>query len=427
MAEPPEGDPYQLLPEYSEADFEALKAEVAAHGVLVPVEFDEAGHLLDGHHRVRAWRELRAEGIRVAEFPRVIRQFASEDDRIAHVLSLNLARRHLSPEARRQVEVDLRARGWSIRRIAGALGVSAGTVQSDVSRVQNRAPAEERVVGADGKSYPAKRRGRPAVIANSPRDQRRAEEALRAIGADAPDRLLDVRRAEELGRLASLARRRSEPVASISEGSTWRIDHCDFRELEIEPASADAIVCDPPYGAEPELWSDLASWAARVLKPGRLLIAYAGKLELPDHMARLSGHLEYVWVGSTYLPGRHARVRSRMVFDRWRPWLVFSSGRYRARGWFDDAMTAEGRGEKTADAHPWQQAAGPFVKLVTAASQPGELVFDPFVGSGTTGLAALELGRRFHGCDVDAAGVSMALERMQEAEATLRAAAAGCA
>ena len=51
-------------------------------------------------------------------------------------------------------------------------------------------------------------------------------------------------------------------------------------------------------------------------------------------------------------------------------------------------MTAEGRGEKGAAAHPWQQAAGPFVKLVEAASKPGELVVDPFVGSGTTGLAA---------------------------------------
>ena len=235
------------------------------------------------------------------------------------------------------------------------------------------------------------------------------------MGSKVPARLLDVRRAEELGRLAALERRRQEPVAERSEGATWRIDHCDFRALEIEPGSVDAIVCDPPYGAEPMLWSDLAEWAARVLKPGRLLIAYAGKLELPDHMTRLGEHLEYVWLGSTYLPGRHGRIRSRMVHDRWRPWLVFSAGRYEARTWFDDAVTAEGRGEKTASAHPWQQAPGPFVKLVAAATSPGELVLDPFVGSGTTGVAALELGRRFHGCDDDAASVSMATERMHGA------------
>lgn len=47
-----------LLPCLSEGEFEALKADIAARGVQVPVEYDEHGNILDGHHRVCACQEL---------------------------------------------------------------------------------------------------------------------------------------------------------------------------------------------------------------------------------------------------------------------------------------------------------------------------------------------------------------------------------
>jgi DNA modification methylase len=43
----------------------------------------------------------------------------------------------------------------------------------------------------------------------------------------------------------------------------------------------------------------------------------------------------------------------------------------------------------------------------------GELVVDPFVGQGTTAAAAVAEGRRFVGCDLDPAAVSLTVERME--------------
>jgi len=43
------------------------------------------------------------------------------------------------------------------------------------------------------------------------------------------------------------------------------------------------------------------------------------------------------------------------------------------------------------------------------------LVVDPFLGSGTTALACLQLGRRFIGCDIDAGAVAIARRRVQDA------------
>src|SRR5579884_2742792 len=110
--------PYQLLPPLDPDAFAALKADIAANGVLVAVEVDEAGNLLDGHHRVQAWTELRGEGVRVPAYPRVVRRLPSEQAKVDHVLALNLARRHLSRPERGQLAGELRAMGWSIRRIS---------------------------------------------------------------------------------------------------------------------------------------------------------------------------------------------------------------------------------------------------------------------------------------------------------------------
>jgi hypothetical protein len=51
-------------------------------------------------------------------------------------------------------------------------------------------------------------------------------------------------------------------------------------------------------------------------------------------------------------------------------------------------------------------------RIVAASSNPGDLVVDPFCGSGTTLAAAAELGRRFIGCDASAPAVHVATKRL---------------
>ena len=81
---------YQLLPPLPPADDEALEADIAERGVMVAVEVDENGEILDGHHRHRIAQAL---GI---DCPTVTRPGMSEAQKQLHVLALNLYRRHLS-------------------------------------------------------------------------------------------------------------------------------------------------------------------------------------------------------------------------------------------------------------------------------------------------------------------------------------------
>jgi hypothetical protein len=221
--------------------------------------------------------------------------------------------------------------------------------------------------------------------------------------------------------MSALAARREMGVPKRHSGGSWEVRHGDFRDVlsDVPDKSVDAIVTDPPYDASGvPLFDDLGAVAARILKPGRLLVCYVGKLALDEEIASLARHLNWVWLGATFLSGRHVAIRSRMIRSSWQPVLVLSSGPFQPRTWMLDSFTAGGIGEKTLDDHHWQKALGPLTRWVEQVSKPGELVVDPFVGGGTTGLACLATGRHFVGCDLDAGAVSLSIERLSAAKSS---------
>jgi N6-adenosine-specific RNA methylase IME4 len=147
--------PYQLLPPLSDAEYMALRDDIAARGVLVPIELDEHGNVLDGHHRLRACRELG-----ITDYPRIVRGGMSEEGKVAHALTLNLTRRHLAAAQRRQAVLDARLRtGWSNRRLAELFGVDEGTIRGDLAATAefSALTLPERTVGRDGIERPATR------------------------------------------------------------------------------------------------------------------------------------------------------------------------------------------------------------------------------------------------------------------------------
>ena len=123
---------YQVLPKLTSIEYEALKADIAQRGVLVPIDVDEKGEILDGHHRVRAWNELSEEGIILANYPKIIRLGMTEEQKRNHARSLNVLRRQLSKDQRDQVMVDMRKDGMSYRQIAEVTGVSNQTVMRTI-------------------------------------------------------------------------------------------------------------------------------------------------------------------------------------------------------------------------------------------------------------------------------------------------------
>jgi len=63
--------------------------------------------------------------------------------------------------------------------------------------------------------------------------------------------------------------------------------------------------------------------------------------------------------------------------------------------------------------HGCQMPEALLMRIIMASSHPGEVVLDPFVGSGTTAAAAKRLGRRYVGIDISAEYVKHTQERLQ--------------
>jgi site-specific DNA-methyltransferase (adenine-specific) len=69
--------------------------------------------------------------------------------------------------------------------------------------------------------------------------------------------------------------------------------------------------------------------------------------------------------------------------------------------------------EKQFGKHPTQKPLALLERLLSAATERGDSVLDPFVGSGTTGVAALALGREFVGIDSELDYLGLANQRME--------------
>lgn len=144
---------YQVMPALPAEDYEALKADIAARGVMVAIEVDEYGNILDGYNRIKVCREL---GIN--DYPVVVRSGLSEAEKLTHARRVNLLRRHLSQEQRRQLVAD-ELRGdpsRSDRQIAAGLGVDHKTVGAARDRLggTGEIPQLEKTTGTDGKARP---------------------------------------------------------------------------------------------------------------------------------------------------------------------------------------------------------------------------------------------------------------------------------
>ncbi|BAU42135.1 DNA-methyltransferase [Leptolyngbya sp. O-77] len=93
-----------------------------------------------------------------------------------------------------------------------------------------------------------------------------------------------------------------------------------------------------------------------------------------------------------------------------RAWLPHPSGA-KPKDVIELPTTCNGMGETTP--HPTQKPEELLRKLVLAASNAGDVVLDPFSGSGTTLVAAEQLNRRWLGCDLNAEYNQWAIRRLE--------------
>lgn len=209
-----------------------------------------------------------------------------------------------------------------------------------------------------------------------------------------------------------------KPLEAPLIGDGYRIIHADLAEAEIEDASIDCIITDPPYPREfIGEYEKLSKFAARVLKPGGSCLAMAGQSYLPGVLAAMATSLNYHWTLAYLTPGGQAVQQwDRQVNTFWKPVLWFVNGELDG-DWSGDVIKSDVN-DNDKRFHHWGQSESGMARLVERFSRGGDLVCDPFVGGGTTAVAALARGRRFVGIDVDEQAVKDTISRLARIESS---------
>lgn len=407
---------YQVMPDLTPIEYEALKEDIRESGVLVPVEVDESGDLLDGHHRVRAWNELRAEGVDLPTYPQMVRKGMTEEQKRNHARKLNVMRRQLSRDQRSEVMKAMRADGMKYEEIAAAVGVSVGKVHGSVADVNFKSEIENtRGQKRPAKYQPRKPKAAPPATLFVPGEA----EAIEPKAAAAQVKEERTRRAAEKESVRQEAIARGREVSPQGKRYCTLVASVAGSLSQIQPHSIDAIITDPPYPREYlPVYADLAAAAAIALKPGGSLFVMVGQSYLPDVFTALLSvpELVYNWTLAYLTPGgQAAQVFPRQVNTFWKPviWCI-NAGKPAGR-WVGD-VTRSATNDNDKRFHKWGQSYSGMADLVTRLTEEGDTIWDPFCGGGTTGVAAILNGRQFVGSDIDAEQVSITAARLSEAQ-----------
>jgi site-specific DNA-methyltransferase (adenine-specific) len=252
-------------------------------------------------------------------------------------------------------------------------------------------------------------------------------------------------------------------------GELW---HSDALALlgRLDDRSVDLVVTDPPYAIAKDEWDEFESleayvdWCdvwlaeiARVLAPHGSAYVCGFSEILADVKARSARRFEscrwLIWYyrnkanlgrdwgrshesilhlrgedarldvdavrvpyngHTTKYPARVQAVSSQygrgVRRDRWEPHPLGA----KPRDVIEIPVICNGMTEKTP--HATQKPEELIDRLIRASSQPGQLVVDPFVGSGTTAVVAARLGRKWLAGDSDARYVGLARDRLTSAK-----------
>lgn len=230
----------------------------------------------------------------------------------------------------------------------------------------------------------------------------------------------------------------------VHESDLAVVHHADARDIRLDTESVDLVVTDPPYGIDYQ--SNMrAEQFALIANDADQHTARPVVATVLTDCVRVVGQNRHLYVFGTDdvdpLDGLKVSERTRLIWDKQRNgmgdlsavWsqshetIWFAVSKHRHAGQRDKSNLAvrlrrqsvlpfhpkTGRTLR----HPTEKPLPLLAELIESSSRVGELVYDPFAGAGSTGVAAILAGRRCVLVEENADHAATAVERIRAAEA----------
>lgn len=234
-------------------------------------------------------------------------------------------------------------------------------------------------------------------------------------------------------------------VEHLAEGVTLYLGDC----LEVLPTLGkfDAVVTDPPYSVS--LSGSSGSFTRLNRKGTRSMSFFEGDTDWPAMTAKVVERLRactatgaltiYCWCGHRQFGPLVDMLEAEGYSTRFLVWrkdcpapapprsgwqsaaelciYAYKPGRRFLDGQFSNVIEADSYrfGKPGKVEHPTQKPMETIAPLIRISTAPGDSVLDVFMGSGTTGVAAVKQGRKFTGVEIDPAYFDLACSRIDAA------------
>jgi len=419
-------DPDRQRKHFDMAKIIELANSIRALGVLQPLVIRPNGTLVAGERRLRAIKHLTSLGVPIrsngVELP------------LGHAPTLVFTDDSDTALAEAQLDENIRREDLTWQERAAAIAL--------LHSLRARKNPDQTVLDTAREAFPSSRERASGSAEEFTRDSIRVAKHLAdpevAAAPTVKDAVKLLRKREEKARHAALAEKID--VKSLSDE---HILHCgSWRELDCPLSSVDVILTDPPYGmgadtfkdgGDPtailhsyddlggEEWEEMmkafACWTFLVTKPKAHLYVFCDI----DKFAFL--RYEFTRVGwkvhRTPFVYAKSHASSRRV-----PWPTSGPRRgyelilYAIKGDRGvNAIASDVVGPFATDSqlgHAAQKPVELYVELLRRSVSPGDVVMDPFAGTGPIFPAAHSCKCRAIGCEIDPAFQGICIERLQK-------------